>query len=482
MKNRKLYFMGIKGVGMTSLAVIAKQAGSDVIGSDIEEEFITDEILKKEGIKWNTGFSEQNVKNFFQGNSNLHSTLIYTSAHEGYTNCEVQYASRNGFEILTHGQAVGAFMDGRIIGRKDLEGISVAGAHGKTTITAMLAVFFQKLGLDPSYTVGTSKILGDGISGHYGKGKYFIAEADEYVSEINHDKTPKFLYQHPRIAIINNIDFDHPDFYNNLEEVKKAYISFVKNIKNDGMLILNGDDKNIKLIKSECSHVKNIITYGYDPSNDYYIAKHSQDEFNSYFSICSKNIYLGDFKISVPGFHNVKNCLSIIVLLLEIGVSIEGIRKVLPFFLGTRRRIERLGMTKNRAIIIDDYAHHPQEIKTSLAAIREVYPRKKIVCIFQPHTFSRTKTFFKEFISAFLDTDFLLLLPVYASLREKRNDENLSDELFYEIKKIKNNTSFFKEKDFVVKYIQQNLNNGETVIVTMGAGDVYKIAESLIKI
>lgn len=478
---RKIYFMGIKGVGMAGLAIIAKQAGIIVGGSDIDEEFITDSVLKEEGIEPVIGFSSENVDDFLQNLSSKDGLVISTGAHQGFDNPEVQYARKKGYKVISHGEAVGLFMNGDIFGRSDMEGISVAGAHGKTTITGMISTILLKLNLDPSYTVGTSEVFPIGAGGHYGRGVFFVAEADEYVSEAKYDPTPKFLYQKPASMIINNIDFDHPDYYENIEKVEEAYIEFAGKLSDQEVLVACGDDEHIKNMLLKLPSKPKIITFGTDKKNDFIITRFQQEGFSSRFEVSSGNTLIGNFNLSVPGYHNAKNALGVIALLMELGISANDIARVIPEFRGVKRRMEIVGKTRNLQTIIDDYAHHPQEIKKTLEALKSAYPDKKIVTIFQPHTFSRTKSMLSDFISSFSDTDELILMPTFASFRQE-SDEGQNDEEFAKsLRVINKNFNFIKRASDVVEYIDKNRTDPDLVIVTMGAGDVYKVAYALTK-
>jgi UDP-N-acetylglucosamine 1-carboxyvinyltransferase len=477
MENKKnIYFVGIKGVGMASLAIIAKQAGKIIEGSDIEEIFITDKILHTEMIIPRAGFKAENVEQFIEGKNTDETLVITTGAHGGLSNVEVEYARNKGIDILTHGQAVGRFMKGEIFGNKIIEGISICGSHGKTTISAMLATCLSLLGKDPSYTVGTSEIFPIGPAGHYGKGIYFVAEADEYVSDIIKDRTPKLLYQKPKYAIVNNIDYDHPDYYTSLDEVKNTFITFIEEMDKDSIVIINGDDDNLSGIKS-IINTKDIVSFGENDNNDYQITVYRQDGLLSSFNVYNNSMKIGEFRLSIPGYHNAKNALSVIVLLIKLGFSVEEIQNVLHLFKGTKRRFEILGNNKNQPVIIDDYAHHPAEIKTTLSVIKGAFPDKRITCIFQPHTFSRTKSLLNDFLSAFSDIDTLILLPIFTSSREPLIKNIESEALFNEFKKRIPSLKLFNTKEDVIEYVDNNSKSSNNVIVTMGAGDVYKIAE-----
>lgn len=474
---KKMYFMGIKGVGMASLAIIAKQAGLDVAGSDTSSQFITDQILEEEGINVLPGFLAENISNFV-GNTNVSEVLfIATGAHQGFDNVETKAASALGINVISHGQAVGLFMEGKVFDR-EWSGISVSGAHGKTTISGMIAVALSNLRFDPSYTIGTSKVFPIGSSGHYGKGDFFLAEADEYLSEGNYDRTPKFLYQKPKYLIINNIDFDHPDFYSSIDDVYEAYSRLVKNLDSGAIVIGNGDDDRVKKLLDELPITIRKITYGIGEDNDIKLEKFHQERDNVRFEVVNIGTSLGEVRIKVPGFHNAKNSLAVIALLIELGVSFENIKEALFAFEGTKRRMESVGETKSGIKIIDDYAHHPEEIRKTLNSLKTLYPEKKLIIIFQPHTFSRTKAFLSDFVSSFGEAASLLLLPTFASMRS--DDGAGSQALVEGFHKINKPVLMFENIDNVVEYVDQNFHDTNSLIVTMGAGDVYKVGEKLV--
>lgn len=477
MKLNYAYFIGIKGVGMATLAVIAREAGIKVGGSDVGEEFITDSILKKSGIKFDTGFLQESIRKFLSGAKKEKTLIIVTGAHGGLDNPQAVVARELGYKVLTHGQAVGLFMQGEVLGKKDIQGVSVSGSHGKTTITAFLAAAATLSGLAPSYTAGTSEIFPIGFAGHFGKGKLFIAEADEYLTEPKYDRTAKFLYQKPQVLIINNVDFDHPDFYKNLDEVKSAYKKLIENLDDSATLIINGDDPGVREVVAGAR--QRIIKYGSTPSNDFIITRFTESGMNSFFDVESNGTKLGTFNLSVPGFHNAKNSLAVIAFLIDYGVSIATIQKVLPEFKGTKRRIEIIGETKDGKVLIDDYAHHPEEIQKSLEALKEAYVNKKIICIFQSHTYSRTAAMSSQFVASFSNAHQVIILPVFASMREKEDGgQEVEKEIMAQFESMSKNAVFLKFDD-VVKYVDQNFQGDSYVVVTMGAGDVYKIGYQL---
>ncbi len=469
-KIKKIHFVGIKGVGVAPLAIIAKEAGFEVSGSDIEEEFITDETLKKANIKPFIGFDEKNVEG--------KDLVITTGAHGGFENPENIKAKKLGIPIWTQGEAVGKFMEGSLFGKK-FEGISVSGSHGKTTTTAMIATILLENKYDPSFLVGTGYIPSLGSSGHFGKGKFFIAEADEYATEPKFDKTPKLLWQKPKIGVITNIEFDHPDLYSSMDQLRKAFLEFSNNVVEKGVLIACGDDSETSKLLNEYN--KSFITYGFSKLCDFYIEKLSIEQDKMFFWVNAKDTSLGEFSVNVTGEHNALNALCAITVCLELGLSIEQIRKGLNMFKGTKRRFEYIGDIATGASLYDDYAHHPTEIRKTLSAFKKAFPKKRIICIFQPHTHSRTKSLFEQFVSSFSDADGVILVDIYASLREEVDTSVSSKLLADNISRIHKNVLYIPKLEDVVEYVGQKSFNKDYILITMGAGNVYKIYNDLVK-
>lgn len=474
MKKLNIHFVGIKGVGMTPLAVIAKEAGFTVTGSDIGDEFITDSALKKAGIHPHIGFSHMNIK--------TPDLVITTGAHGGFENIEVKTAKQKNIDVITQGEAVGLFMNGSIFD-KDFIGISVAGTHGKTTTTGMIATILSENKLDPSYVIGTGDVSSLGSPGHFGKGKYFVAEADEYATEPKYDKKPKFMWQFPKIAVLTNIEFDHPDVYGTIEDIKHAYLRFLTQLSGKSVFIACGDDPEISSLLKDFSagtqNVAQVIRYGFGKDNDFVLDKVHISGDHMFFTASSRGTVLSDFMIKVIGEHNAQNALASIIAALELGLSIEKIKKGLMTFAGSKRRLEYIGQLITGASVYDDYAHHPTEIKTTLHSLRVQYPNKKIIVIFQPHTYSRTKKLFEDFITSFASVDTVILVDIYSSLREVVDPEVSSQKLYESLKREHRNALYLQNLLDVIKYINQNRFRSDTVIVSMGAGDIYKIHSNL---
>jgi len=469
MKFKHIHFVGIKGVGMTPLALIAKEAGCIVTGSDIADTFITDVPLRKAGITSFVGFKPEHIQNA--------DLVITTGAHGGYSNSEVKSAQEKGIPVLTQGEAVGEFMNGELFERQ-LTGISIAGTHGKTTTTALLATILMQAGLDPSYVIGTSDIPTLEAPGHYGNGDYFVAEADEYATEPISNTTAKFLWQHPKITVVTNIEYDHPDIYPALSSVIEAFVQFSHQIRPDGVLIVYGDDENTQTMLKQYDGEK--ITFGVGELNDYIIYDVNVSNGMTSFHLKRADRELDIFELSVFGRHNILNATGAIIAALTVGVNISVIQAALLSFKGSRRRSEFVGTLSGGAVLFDDYAHHPTEIKKQLSAFREAYPNRKIICVFQPHTYSRTKNLFEEFSKSFNDVDEVLITDIYASLREVTDISVTSEKLVAKIKQSGKNARYLASLSDVIQYISNMHYGKECVLITMGAGDIYTVAEDIL--
>lgn len=464
LKNVKhIHFVGIKGVGMAPLAIYAKEAKISVSGSDIEVEFITDEILKEKGISWTIGFDPKDLPQ-------KAGLAIATGAHGGMDNSQAVEAKKRGLPVWMQGEAIGKFMEGKT-------GVSVVGSHGKTTTTGMLATLLARAGLDPSYVAGCGSMRPLGAAGHKGKGEYFVTEADEYANEPVHDKTPKFLYQHPKMIIATNIDYDHPDMFASIEEVEQSFLRFLQSLPKDGIAIINGDDSRLKNTASQM--LAKVITFGIGPENDFVLTRVGTIPAKTTFFVKYKNVDLGEFIVSIPGRHNCLNALAVIAAGLELGLSIEVIREHLSIFEGGKRRFELMGTMGSGATLYDDYAHHPKEIAATLAAVRQWFPKTRITVIFQPHTYSRTRVLFNEFTHAFLDADAIVLTDIYASLREEKDGSVSMEKMAREMSKFGKHAVFVGAKENVVEYIKEKSLTEKDIVITMGAGDIYKISEKL---
>ena len=455
-KIKKIHFIGIKGVAMSGLAVICSQRGLAVSGSDVPAKFITDAILAAHGIKAFTNFSAANL----QPPPDL--AVIGTSW--GAENEEVAYVMANKIPFVTDSELRGLLS-------REKETVAVTGVHGKTTTTALVAYLFKQAGLAPSFLIGTGQVPDLGGNAAWQDGQHFIVEGDEYAKSKT-DKTPKFLDLQPAISIITSLEWEHVDVFRDLEAME-VYFKKLAEITKD-LVVACGDWPSVKKIIAGVK-VKT-VTYGLQIGNDY-IAYDIRPEFDqTRFKVRQGKTELGEFTISLFGEHNVLNALATIIVGGRAGIGLEAIRKILPGFSGTQRRFE---VKENEGVVfVDDYAHHPTEINTTLKAIRSRYPDQTIYCVFQPHTVSRTKALLNDFSRSFADADYVYFADIFASAREQTSDFTSKD-LAAATAKNHPQASYAGSLADAEKILRQKIKPG-AVIVTMGAGDVYLIRDTLL--
>jgi UDP-N-acetylmuramate--alanine ligase len=461
-----IHFVGMKGIAMTALAVWVKEQGITVTGSDTREEFPSDKILSSAGISVISGFAASHIT------KNRPDAVIYTGAHNGRDNIEVRTALSLHIPCFAHGEALGIAMAGK-------KQISVAGSHGKTTTSAMIATILTSIGSDPSYAVGCGEIQGLGFPGHYGKGDFFIAEADEYITDPTHDTTPRFLWQKPDILVVTNVDFDHPDAYASVRQVQDAFLALMAKQKGKKVSILNRDDpESIPLLENNT--LNTIITYGLSQSAMYYPASITYRPGRTEFELMHEGKSLGIFRLSVPGEHNVMNALAAIIACRQTGVSWSQIQIGLVRFSGAKRRFEKIGAVSG-VTFYDDYAHHPKEISSTLAAIRSWYPKDRLIVVFQPHTYSRTYTLLADFGGAFRSADIVICTDIYASAREKET-LGMSGMLFTrEVQKHHKRVYYAAGADEVTAVLSSLTTKGDRVVF-MGAGNIYSWGKEIYRV
>ena len=463
-KLKHVHFTGIKGVGMAALALYFRDLGIKVTGSDVEEVFVTDETLAKNGVLWTSGFSANNI----EPKPDL---LVTTGAHGGLKNPEVLVAIEKGIKVLTYAEALAL-----VSGDKKL--ISVCGVGGKGSTSSMIAVALDVNNLHPSFVIGMGNIYPLETSGRYDKnGKYFICEADEYAISPEINDKPKFSLLKPFITVVTNIEHDHPDIYPKFADTLNTFRKYFLKIPKQGLLVANIDNLNTKrTIKGLKIPIQ---TYGFSKDADWQIKNLKYSEGRTAFSVYSKKdkIFLTDINLHVPGKFNVQNAMAAYVVGKKVGLTDQEIKLGLERYLGCMRRFEKKGVFKGAAFY-DDYAHHPSEIKVTLDAARNWYPEKRIIAIFQPHTFSRTKILFKDFSKAFADADVVGFMDIYASARESKDNTVSSKLLAKETKKHKKNTYYLGDLKSILKWLNKNTKEGD-IVITMGAGDIFHIYKDL---
>ena len=468
---KKIYCIGIKGAGMTAVAEILQSRGIAVSGSDTKEVFYTDEILKRLDIQVKEEFTEGNIPDDCD-------LIVYSTAYNEDNNVEVKEAKTSGVQMMSYPEMLGVLFQEKL-------GIAVCGTHGKTTTTAMLAEAFSFAGKNPSAIVGSQVIAWQG-SALAGDGEYFIAESDEYQNKLR-------FYQ-PWSAILTSVDWDHPDFFPDMTSYKEVFKTFVAKIPKNGYLVVWGDSADtIDVAKSATCQ---ILTYGFGEDNLYRIMSHESRIMGNVamqsFEVFYDEKSLGEFETPLSGKHNVLNSTAVIALSHAVGLDLEKIKIALAQVKGTSRRFETIGKF-NDALLIDDYAHHPDEIKPTLSGARARFGDQKIWTVFHPHTFSRTKALLQDFAQSFDDTEHVVVIGTYGSAREQggpastRGDdrsstqggEASSEDLVKLINKYNHGKAeYIPTIDEAVEYFKEKSGQYD-VLITMGAGDVWRVAEKL---
>ncbi|HLN18584.1 MAG TPA: UDP-N-acetylmuramate--L-alanine ligase, partial [Patescibacteria group bacterium] len=462
---KKVYVIGIKGSGIIGIVEILHSRGIEIIGSDTDEKFFTNEILDRLGIPYFEKFDPKNIP----ADVDL---IIYSTAYNENNNTEFRSAKEKNMPMVSYPEILAGLFNAKY-------GIAVAGTHGKTTTSAMLASAIKNCGKDPIAAVGGKVKEWDGNS-LAGNGEMFILEADEYQNKLN-------LYE-PKAVVLTSCDFDHPDFFKDFEEYKRTFKEFVAKIPKAGFLVVWGDSVDTLEVSNEAK--SKILTYGFNEENDVtieIIETKIQEEIAEKLNIKKEKLQtfevfhgkqsLGKFETPLLGRHNILNSTAVITACYILNLNLEKVGEAIRNFKGTSRRFEYIGEYKG-AILIDDYGHHPEEIKPTLRAAREAYPEKIIWAVFHPHTFTRTKALLSEFAQSFGDADKVIVLDIYGSAREVQGGVH-SQELVDMINKY----DFNKAKHLpgikdAVKFLRGELNKNDLVIA-IGAGNVWEVVEKL---
>ena len=481
--KKKAYLIGIKGVGMTALAQVLQARGWHVEGSDTHERFFTDAVLKRHGITVYEGFDAKRIADFVRL-SKFRNTdiLIIASSAYGNTNPEIREAKRGGLRVHTYAEILGQLFN-------EQDGIAVCGSHGKTTTTALLGWVFKKAGLSPTVVVGSevpqfggNALVGGGKPLDKTRGRHFIAEVDEYQN--------KFKYFKPKAALLTNVDYDHPDYFKTRAAYRNAFRKFIARLSKDSLLVARGDDSEVRKVLSAAKAriIPFSLNYVYRGTKQLSNSRELESSWEARnigvykrqwrFDAYKNGKKFSTFALRLPGLHNVQNALGVIALAHAYGIPRHVLQEALASFRGTRRRFEHVGVCRG-ATLIDDYAHHPTEISATLAAARELYPKKRIVAVFHPHTYSRTKALLKEFAASFGDADEVMVLDVYSSAREDAGNIG-SKQLVQEARKHYSHIRHISTILRATAHLKQHLGKND-VLITLGAGDVWKVAKALTK-
>lgn len=459
-RNKRVYelkgpvhFVGIGGCSMSGIAYILLKKGYKVQGSDIQKNDFTKNLISL-GVEIHLSHSENNVKDARE--------VVYSNAVSA-DNPELILAKKRGLKIFTRGEMLAYLMN-------DSLGVAVCGTHGKTTTTSLIAFLLMRAGLDPTFIIGGDVEDLEG-NAHLGKSDLFVAEADE--------SDGSFLKLTPSFEVVTNIEREHLDHYKNFANIKNAFLRYIQSIKNDGWLLAGGDDKVLRdILHNNKEKIKaHVITYGTEPFNTVYAYDICSDNGMASFNVSFESKHIGKLAIPLLGIHNVKNTLAAVVLGLLNGVKWEDMVKIFPKFQGVKRRFQIKGEYKG-ALVIDDYAHHPTEIEAVLQSVRQLNP-KRAIAVFQPHRYTRTKYFARDFAGVLKNVDIPILFPIYPA-SEKPIPGVTSELICDSLKEYGKQSLYFESQDELVDYLKKTVQ-ADDIVLTIGAGNVYQIGEELIK-
>ncbi|MFD3260660.1 UDP-N-acetylmuramate--L-alanine ligase [Paenibacillus lentus] len=449
--EQHVHFIGIGGYGMSAIARVMLEMGYTVTGSDVASQELTEKLAAK-GAKIYIGHTREQVHG---------ADLVVYSTALPKDNVERVEAEEQGIPVLHRSQMLARLLNERT-------GVAVAGAHGKTTTSSMIALVMEQCGTDPTYIIG-GEIMDIGTNAKAGQGKCVVAEADE--------SDGSFLQYHPSLGIVTNIEADHLENYGgDFGKLKDAYVQFLNQIKPEGKAVVSGDDRNIRdlLPKVQCQ----VVTYGIETACDYTATDIQLGDRKVVFTMNQGQQPLGQIKLSVPGRHNVYNAMATVIVCLEAGIPFAEIAEAIQHFHGAKRRFQVLGESRG-ILVIDDYAHHPTEIEATIAAAKAT--GKRIIAVFQPQRYSRTFFLLDAFSRAFGGADEVIITDIYSPAGEKQIEGVNSSKLVDLIKENSNaGARYLPTKQDVIDDLRGRLQSGDLVI-TMGAGDIWKVGHELAK-
>jgi len=474
-KFESVHFVGIGGIGMSGIAEVLNNLGYKVHGSDLRDTETT-RRLRELGINIKTGHNADNLTN---------ADVVVTSSAVSPDNPEVEAARKLSIPVIPRAEMLAELARLKYA-------ILVAGAHGKTTTTSLIASVLGDGAFDPTVVIG-GKLKGIGSNAKLGQGEFLVAEADE--------SDGSFLKLSPTIAVVTNIDREHMDYFKNIDEIKNAFLSFINKVPFYGLCILNGDNEYMKELMPDVG--RRFITYGLGEGLDLVAKNIRPDGFNALFNAELNGKLLGTFEVPLAGVHNICNCVAAVAVANELGMKVEDIQKALKNFSGVQRRLEMKGSVSG-VDVIDDYGHHPVEITATLKAVKEAMLQNteqrtqttdnrtettddgqrttdngRLVVLFQPHRYSRTRDLLGEFIDAFGDADKVLLMDIYPAGEKPLPGVN-SELLYRGIKETNVHVEYIEDRGQVQSCLDMELKRGD-ILLTLGAGDVWKEGEEFIR-
>ncbi len=450
-KKYHIHFVGIGGIGMSGIAELLLNLDYNVSGSDLKRTDITDRLERLGGTVYEGHAADQIAG----------ADVVVVSSAIDDTNPEVRTALQQSVPVIPRAEMLAELMRLKY-------SIAVAGAHGKTSTTSLVASVLEAGELDPTVVIG-GKLKSIGSNAVLGQGDYIVAEADE--------SDGSFLKYSPAIAVVTNIDREHLDFYKDLDEIKQVFLNFIDRIPFYGLAVLCLDNEAVQDLIPRMR--KRFVTYGISSQADLQAVDVESKGLVSKFAVVHNGKTLGKIKLNLPGEHNVYNALASIAVGLELGIGFKKIKEALEKVEGVQRRLEIKGQA-NGAIVLDDYGHHPTEIKTTLKALTHGWPGKRKVVVFQPHRYTRTQALFDDFARSFYQADILFVLPIYAA-SEQPIEEVSSDRLCESIQAHGHKEVYYvKDMDAVVEKLAAMITD-QDVVLTLGAGNVYQVGEALLE-
>ena len=449
-RTRRIHFVGIGGIGMSGIAEVLLNLGFTVTGSDRQLSPLTNRLEELGAVIYQGHSGEQVVG----------SDVVVISSAIRSDNIEVKSANDLKIPVIRRAEMLGELM-------RMKQGVAVAGTHGKTTTTSMVGLVLQEGGLDPTLIVG-GRLRSLKSNAKLGEGSYLVVEADEF------DRS--FLQLTPTIAAITNIETEHLDCYKDLEEIKSTFITFANKVPFYGAVFLCLDEESLQEIMPHLH--RRILTYGLTPQAEYRGVDPVFQELQTDFTAVYRDRKLGRIKLRMPGTHNVKNAMAAVAIGSELEIPFDKIKKALEDFTGVYRRFE-IKADVGGVLIVDDYAHHPTEIKASLRGARMGWDRR-ILAVFQPHLFTRTRDFYTDFGQSFFDADVLIVTDIYPAREEPI--PGVTGELVANAARSLGHRQviYIPDKEEVTDYLKRIVHKGDLVI-TMGAGDIFRIGEALIE-
>lgn len=449
-KINHVHFVGIGGIGMSGIAEVLLNLGYEVSGSDIRETEIT-RRLEQLGARVHYQHQGKNIEG---------SEVVVVSSAIKQENPEIQAAAEKLIPVIPRAEMLAELMRMKY-------GVAVAGTHGKTTTTSLIATVLAHGGLDPTVVTG-GKLNSIGSSAKLGQGDFLVAEADE--------SDGSFLKLFPTVAVVTNIDPEHLDYYQGIEQIKEAFLQFIDRIPFFGLAVLCLDQENVQSLIPQLK--KRFTTYGLSSQADFQAKDMSFDGPHTSFELVHRNERIGRLTVQMPGIHNIYNVLATVATAFELDVDFKTIQEALAEFSGIQRRFQRKAEIED-ILVFDDYGHHPTEIKATLRAAKRGW-RRRVVALFQPHRYTRTKALFDDFLTAFYEADVLVITDIYPAGEEEIEGVHARN-LFEGIREHGHrDVHYISDKNEILQYLLRVIMPGDLVI-TLGAGDIYRMGEDLIE-